>query len=290
MTKHLIFSGAFLIQMFFLSGCQKVSIVDGVMDEGQECFKVQLKNATLYYQKSAGGFSSIIDKEGNDWIGFRKDTIQEYPQNADSEYRGLPNLVFGSDDSGAGHPGSNQCKSSQITDNQIKTISNSGKWEWIWTFYPEYAELLIEKVDPDHTYWFLYEGTPGGIFAPQSQYWGTDKGGPKKNIPDYFFNNALYDNWQWIYFGEESVGRVFYILHKQSDQLMDTFSYLGNTSEGVISPDGMVVFGFGRDKGAKSLFQNKDQSFVIGFEEMNITTVEDHDRFNDFMNRFTSNL
>jgi hypothetical protein len=161
----------------------------------------------------------------------------------------------------------------------IKTVSNSGMWEWTWTFYSDYARLVMEKTDPFHGYWFLYEGTPGGIYSPHSQYWGTDKGGPNRNIPDYFFNNAEYDNWQWIYFGEESVERVFYILHEQADQLTDTFSYLGNTSEGVISPDGMVVFGFGRDKGAKPLFQDKGQTFLIGFEEMGIATVEDHDRF-----------
>jgi hypothetical protein len=288
MTSRLLFTGALLIYIFILPGCQKVNILDGVMDEGQECYEIRLQNATLYYQKTAGGFSSIIDKEGKDWIGFRKDTIQEFPQNAASEFRGLPNLVFRSDDSGAGHPGFNQCSSILISDNQIKTVSNSGKWEWTWTFYPDYAELLIEKVDPDHSYWFLYEGIPGGKYTPHSQYWGTNKEGPNKNIPDYFFNNAVYDNWQWIYFGEESVGRVFYILHKQADQLKDTFSYLGNTNEGVISPDGMVVFGFGRDKDTKSLFQDKGQSFVIGFEEMNITSIEDHDQFKDMMKRFTA--
>lgn len=255
------------------------------MDEGQECYEIRMKNATLYYQKTAGGFSSIIDKDGKDWIGFRKDSIQGYPQNAASEFRGLPNLVFRSDDDGAGHPGFNRCTSTLISRNKIKTVSNSGKWEWTWTFYSDYARLMVEKVDPDHSYWFLYEGTPGGKYSPHSQYWGTDKGGPNKNIPDYFFNNAVYDNWRWIYFGEESVDRVFYILHEQSDQLTDTFSYLGNTSEGVISPDGMVVFGFGRDKGAKSLHQDRGQTFLMGFEETGITSIEDHDRFNSVMKR-----
>ncbi|MGD9328441.1 MAG: hypothetical protein PVH48_05690 [Cyclobacteriaceae bacterium] len=286
MTNPLLLFGTLFFFILLLSGCHKVSIVDGVMDEGQECFEIRMKNATLYYQKTAGGFSSIIDKEGNDWIGFRKDTIQGYPQNAASEYRGLPNLVFGSGDSGAGHPGFDKCTSSLVSYDKIKTVSNSGKWEWTWTFYSDYARLIIEKVDPGHSYWFLYEGIPGGKYSPHSQYWGTDKGGPNKNIPDYYFNNAEYNNWQWIYLGEESVGRVFYILHEQSDQLTDTFSYLGNTSEGVISPDGMVVFGFGRDKAAKSLFQDKDQTFVIGFEEMGITSVEDHDQFNSIMKRF----
>lgn len=288
MIKSIIFSCAIFLFLTFLSGCNKVKIVDGVMDEGQECFEIKLVNATLYYQKAAGGFSSIVDKEGNDWIGFRKDTVQGYPENAASEYRGLPNLVFGSDDSGAGHPGFDQCQSTLISENKIKTVSNSGKWEWTWTFHPIYAELVIEKVDPGHSYWFLFEGIPGGKYRPQYQYWGTDKGGPDKSIPDFFLNNAEYDHWQWVYFGDEAVNRVFYVLHKQSDQLIDTFSYLGNTSEGVISPDGMVVFGFGRDKGAKTLFQDVGQKFVIGFQELNISSIEDHDIFSGMMDRFIS--
>jgi hypothetical protein len=81
MTKSLFFSCALLIYLSSLSGCQKVRIVDGVMDEGQECFEIMLENATLYYQKEAGGFSSIIDTEGNDWISFRRDSIQQYPLN-----------------------------------------------------------------------------------------------------------------------------------------------------------------------------------------------------------------
>jgi hypothetical protein len=54
--------------MFILSGCQKVNIVNGVMDEGQECYEIRLENATLYYQKTARAFSSNIDKNGRDWM------------------------------------------------------------------------------------------------------------------------------------------------------------------------------------------------------------------------------
>ena len=115
------------------------------------------------------------------------------------------------------------------------------------------------------------------------QYWGTDKGGPDKRIPDYYFNNAEYDTWQWVYFGDEASDWVFYILHHQQDQLTDTFSYLGNSEDGVISPDGMVVFGFGRDKGAETLFLDAGQKFTIGFAKGKISDAEDHDRFSEKM-------
>jgi hypothetical protein len=253
------------------------------MDEGQECFQINMANATLYYQKKAGGFSSIVDSEGNDWIGFRKDTLQGYPANAVSEYRGLPNLVFRSDDGGTGHPGFDKCESELISGNQIKTTSKSGKWQWTWTFYPMFAELLVEKVALDHTYWFLYEGIPGGKFKPQQQYWGTDKGGPNTTIPDYYFGNASFDTWQWVYFGDDSVDRILYILQVQPDEQTDTFSYLGNTDEGVISPDGMVVFGFGRDESAISLLDDAGMKFIFGFWEGRIMTFEEHRKFKGSM-------
>jgi len=262
----------------------KVNISED-QDEGQECFRIELENATLYYQKGAGGFSSIVDKEGNDWLGFRKDTIQGYPDNAASEYRGLPNLVFQSEDSGAGHPGSDQCHSNQSAPNQIRTESQSGKWAWTWTFHADHAVMHVEKTDPGHSYWFLYEGIPGGRYQPQYQYWGTDQGGPNEQIPDYYFNNAVYDTWQWAYFGHRAVHRVFYIVHHQDDDLTDTFSYLGNTEDGVISPDGMVVFGFGRDRDAETLLKDPGQIFTFGFYEKAILTNQDHEDLGKMIRR-----
>ena len=57
-------------------------------DQGRPCFRVETASATYYFQKESGGFSSIVDKNGNDWISFKPD------QNSGSagEYRGLPNL------------------------------------------------------------------------------------------------------------------------------------------------------------------------------------------------------
>lgn len=64
-------------------------------DEGQACFKIQTPSATYYYQKEAGGFSSIVDKYGTDWIGYRNSGNPPSLASAASDYRGLPNLVDG---------------------------------------------------------------------------------------------------------------------------------------------------------------------------------------------------
>ena len=46
-------------------------IIDTRMDEGQNCYKTITPLAIYYYQSESGGFSSILDKEGIDWVGFR---------------------------------------------------------------------------------------------------------------------------------------------------------------------------------------------------------------------------
>jgi hypothetical protein len=276
----------FFFSIYFIGCNQQVYIIEEISDKGQLCYQINTSSAIFQYQKDAGGFSSILDIEGNDWVGFHSDTAESYPRSAATSYRGLPNLVFRSDDGGAGHPGFNKCTSKKISDNCIQTVSKSGKWAWTWTFHNDYAVLEVERTDPEHAYWLLYEGIPGGIYQPHKQYWGTNKGGPDRSIPDYYFGNTIYDNWRWAYFGHEDVNRIFYIAQPVEDDLTDIFGYLGNTKEGVISPDGMIVFGFGREKGALPLM-TRPQKFVVGFLEINVASNEDHDivvnRINDIL-------
>ncbi|MHC4699349.1 MAG: FG-GAP repeat domain-containing protein, partial [Planctomycetota bacterium] len=47
-----------------------VSVTDGVHYRGQESFKIETPEATYYYHKQGAGFASIIDKDGNDWLGY----------------------------------------------------------------------------------------------------------------------------------------------------------------------------------------------------------------------------
>ena len=39
-------------------------------DEGQDCFLITTQSAVYAYQAEAGGFSSICDRDGVDWINF----------------------------------------------------------------------------------------------------------------------------------------------------------------------------------------------------------------------------
>jgi len=230
--------------------------------EDRPHFLVKTQTANYYYDKKGGAFSRIIDRAGNDWIGFRIEPWNIYPASAASSFRGLPNLVYGSADAGAGHPGFDKCTSLVIARNQIRTTSLSGSWAWNWTFAPDHAVLTMEKVHPQDHYWFLYEGCPGGTYKPQNYFFGTDKTNTSAELPDYYAGAPLTGNFQFLYAADSSVGRSFFILQVQDDDLPDLVSYLGNSEKGTGSENGMTVFGFGRS-GATPLL-SKPQKFVIG--------------------------
>lgn len=236
--------------------------------ESRPQFKITTQSATWYYDKSGGGFSRLIDAEGKDWIAFHKDPLKENPASAAAGFRGIPNLVYGKDnpDAGAGHPGFDQCVSTQISSNQIRTVTKSGKWAWSWRFADHQAELTIEQADPAHAYWFLYEGPVGGKWSPGTHYWGTDKGGPRHDTPDN--QRQHFDQWQWAYFGDPASPRVLLAVQADKDELSDTLWYMGSTTNRLKSADGMIVFGFGRAAGSKPLLRGPGKRFAIGLVEV----------------------
>jgi hypothetical protein len=188
---------------------QAVQITEGE-HEGRAQFIVQTESATWFYDRAGGGFSRLIDRSGRDWIAFSKTPLNEFPASAVAGYRGLGNLVFGANnpDAGAGHPGFDRCVSEIVEPNRIRTRSRSGNWQWSWSFTESTATFLMEKADPEHAWWFLYEGPVAGRFAPSEQYWGTDQGGPNRDIPD--LRNQRFGHWRWAYFGDDSAPRVFF--------------------------------------------------------------------------------
>ncbi len=255
-----------------------VEITEGEY-EGIPQFIVRIEAATWYYDRPGGGFSRLIDREGRDWIAFSKDPLSEFPDSAAAGYRGLPNLLFGggNPDAGVGHPGFDRCESTLAGPNTIRTESLSGKWAWTWTFTETTATFTMEKADPDHAWWFLYEGPIAGTFAPQEKYWGTDKGGPRREVPD--IRNQRFDQWQWIYFGDVAVPRILFLVQHEPDDLPDTLWYLGSSEGGAATAaDGMVVFGFGRGPGTRPQFRGAGQRFTVGLLETSVTDAADHAR------------
>ena len=250
--------------------------------KGSPHFKIVTLNAIYYLEKSSGGFSSIYDKNGNDWVGFSKIHNNRFPVSASADYRGIPNMIYNQDqDSGTGHPGFNTIKSYKITtENSIRFESNNG-FIFSWVFEDDHVILDVEEVIPDQTYWILYEGPIAGDYYTCSKYWGTDKG-MKKDIPDYLHGKAVEDSWQWIYFGDKNVDRVFYIAQYKPDNLSDLFGFMGASEDGLHADDGMVVFGFGRNKETQSLLRNPNK-FYFGFHENKIDSMKRYKILNNYL-------
>jgi hypothetical protein len=246
--------------------------------QGRSHFRIETATATYWYDKAGGGLSRVIDREGRDWVAFKKEPLNAYPAAAAAGFRGMPNCVFRSEDGGAGHPGFDRCESEKLDARTIRSVSKSGKWAWRWEFFDTHARMTMEKVDPEHAWWFLYEGPVAGTFEPGRKYWATDTGGPRRERPDHLKGEAAYEKCRWAYFGDERVGRVLFVAQHEADDLVDAFSYLGNTEAGIRSTDGMVVFGFGRGAGAKPLMRESGVRFNIGFVEAKVETAADHRR------------
>lgn len=273
--KKLTFLLIVVSGMIVLS-CNKISIEDETYEDRAH-FKIETKTATYYFDKAGGGLSRVIDSDGIDWVNYNGDPHAVVPSGASGGYRGIPNMVYRYEDGGAGHPGFDKCISEKVDKNIIRTKSKSEKWQWAWTFYDDHASLTIEKADPDRTFWFLYEGPVAGSFNPASKYWGTDLGGPRNETPSLNRGENIVGNWQWVYFGDNETDRIFFVAQHPKDTLNDFLAYMGDTREGNSSPDGMMVFGFSRDKGTKALETKQGVMYVIGFLERRVTSAEDHD-------------
>lgn len=244
---------------------------------GRPHFIIKTKKATYFLDKQGGGLSRMIDQYGNDWINYRRTPWNLYPESAVSSYRGLPNMVYRSEDSGVGHPGFDLCYSLQVDKNTILTISKSGTWQWRWKFFERYATLTMEKVDEQHPYWFSYEGVIAGEFSPGHDYWGTNLGGPRKDINDFYKGEMIFANWQWIYFGDDRVKQVLFVGMKNPDRKIDALGFLGNSSQGIESDDGMVVFGFGRQGDAQPQLTDPHNTFYFGFIKRKIKNKATHE-------------
>jgi hypothetical protein len=242
--------------------------------EGAEHFVIQTEGATWWYDRAGGGLSRLIDRDGRDWIGFRREPWNQTPASAASSYRGIPNFVYGSADGGAGHPGHSRCETFQ-QGGKFVTTSISGDWRWTWEFSGTYAQVTIERVGAGN-YWFLYEGTPGGTYSPNTWYWGHDQEGPIAKMPDFLKGERATGNFRWAYFGERRFSRVLFVAQRDADEVTDSFGVMGNSAEGLASPDGMTVFGFGRAREAKPLLQRAPRTFYVGFYERLVDSASDH--------------
>ncbi|MFC1997288.1 FG-GAP-like repeat-containing protein [Chloroflexota bacterium] len=221
-----------------------VTVADNVMDEGLTTYRINNSEATYYYDKQGGGFSSIVDAGSNDWINFNA------TPGSGGTYRGIPNLVY---PEGYMHPGNGNVVSGIVHQGPLKatirSTSNDGKWETLWEVYPDFARLTV--LATDHNYWFLYEGTPGGTLDLDSDIVVRADG--TQTLAGESWTGDLSGE-EWVYFGDPVVGRSLYFASHQLDTAVDSYYAMNGQ---------MTVFGFGR-LGTDTYLNEVPGTFTLG--------------------------
>ena len=228
----------------------QVRLVENEQDEGQDAFKIETPTATYYYQTEAGAFSSILDKDGHDWVSFNRSAGPR------GMYRGLPNLVHPDN---YFHPGYKNCRSEVVLNSRrrvtIASASLDGKWKCTWDIRPTHATLTVTHTG-GRPYWLLYEGTPGGEFSESDDYYFLADG--RQHPCSEPMEQRKLPAPEWVCFGDKNLNRVFFIVHHEADDAPDQYYPM----------DGMTVWGFGRNyRCCEKFMQKTPNTFSIGFIE-----------------------
>lgn len=227
-----------------------VATTDNVSDEGQTAIEIETSTATYWLQKENGGFSSIEDSDGNDWLSFNPTP----GSNAGGEFRGAPNAIF---PGGGFHAGFDVGTTTIVHSGPLKTTIEStisvdkqipgAPFDYVmrYEFYGSFVRATM--VVAEDSYWFLYEGTPGGSVDGNDTVVRSD--GTVTAVGTGFNDNdgigtgsdaAASNGEEWAYFRDSSENKFIYFVHNQTDNLKDSY-YLANDN------GQMTVFGFGRD-------------------------------------------
>lgn len=244
-----------------LCGCnekngQSIKLTHGVDDSagGGDCYIIKTPSAIYYLDKAGGGLSSMIDKDGVDWLGFHSKKGSGHK----GEYRGFPNAIHKQDGSyfhamNAGTDPSTSIVNIESEDLiRITFTSENNKWEGHWDFYPNRCDFIMTKISSGYKYWVQYEGVPYGKMDA-TDFWLASVDKKKHPITEPFLGDLPAP--EWMAFGDENVSRVLYMLHLEDDNFPDNY---------VSRPD-MTVLGFGRQN--KDKYLDTVQSFSIGFVE-----------------------
>ena len=249
------------ILLLCLSACteqteQKVNLTHGVDESagGDATYIITTPAATYFLEKMGGGLSSMLDKDGVDWLGFHKKEGSAHK----GEYRGFPNAIHKQDGSYFHAMNAKTDPSSSVIDIESKEhvritfTSDNQKWKGQWDFYPDRCDFTMNKISDGFKYWVQYEGVPGGEMD-SIDYWFSSADNNKHTITEPQVGDLPAP--EWMAFGDPNSSRVLYMLHHQDDEFPDNY----------VSRRDMTVLGFGREN--KDKFLTTIQTFSIGFIE-----------------------
>lgn len=211
-------------------------------------YRVQTNSATYVYDPAGGGFARLIDPDGQDWINFFPEPLGEFPTSANSGFRGIPNLVHGCDDAGVGHPGHLKCVSFlNVEENTIYSESINGNWQWKWSFSENFALFKMLKIPAGARWWFLYEGTPAGLFDPENTMVTCTPDQKWSELPGIHTQSFFEASHFQV---THSSSSYCLSLEKLDGAATANYWWMGdaNKADWSGSKNGMIVFGFGREK------------------------------------------
>lgn len=206
--------------------------IDSVSDYmGQPSYIIKNNTATLYYHKEGGGFASLIDTMGNDWISYNQS------EGSGGSFRGIPNIRP------AGfHPGKSineKISTSVVNHGPLKVTIQSKRvddsWVIQWDVYPDKMKMTLDGKSQE-PFWILYEGTPGGKLEPNKDRWFRSDGEKGVAAEDWRLDLPYPE---WVAFIEEKNEIALFLLNQNDDDCLDQYWPM---------EENMTVFGFGRGK------------------------------------------
>ena len=250
-----------LLFLLWLVSCteqvdKKIALTNGIDESagGDSTYIITTPSATYYLEKTGGGLSSMLDKDGVDWLGFHKKEGSAHK----GEYRGFPNAIHKQDGSYFHAMNAKTNPSSSIVNMEsedhvrITFTSDNKQWQGQWDFFPDRCNFTMNKISPGYKYWVQYEGVPGGEMD-STDFWYASVNNKKHPINEPQIGDL--PNPEWMAFGDQQSPRMLYMLHHQNDTFPDDY---------VSRPD-MTVLGFGRRN--KDKYLTTVQTFSIGFVE-----------------------
>lgn len=235
------------------AGAADVRVSEETVHSDMDCFRVETPTATYVYGKRGAGFASILDADGRDWVSYRPGG------RARGEYRGLPkcgqptkffHCGYGYGQYPTDNPFTSRIAAREDGHVRIESETRDGRSACAWDFYADHATMTLLRIGQP-TFWFLYEGTPGGRLDPTSDF-VIHPDGRSTTLDQPWSGTA-----RWVCFGAAETPVGFVLVNHQVPEPGEVDSYVSwpfrRESDG--SYQDMTVFGFGR-KGYKELVEH----------------------------------
>ncbi len=225
----------------------KVSLDQNSSDAGiSSTYAVATEIGTYEFDPAGGGFSSLNDVDGADWVGYDANVA-----GSAGTFRGFPNMIH---PEAQFRPGGTGVTTTVVGDGPLRTTmdvtADGGSWTGQWQIYPTFARFELSAVA--HDFWFLYEGTPGGTLDAGDLYIRSD-GSSVNALTDTVASDIAGPEWAMA--ADPAVGRAFFAAHDTDDGFADSYRAL----DGV-----MTVMTFGRDTGLSKLMSATPDGFTVG--------------------------